>query len=145
MRHVINIIQPELRDPETVWNSLNYHTKPIYVVESDLPSLTVPDQTMSMREMIERHTRGMSVMGQNDPYYGDGTEYGVNPRTLDLVDRQILKEELEDQVKQIRSKQLDIEQQANEIREKEKQELEALRKAAKDSKKDVPPLLDDDK
>lgn len=31
------------------------------VVNHDLPSLTVPDQTLSMRELIERHTRGLDV------------------------------------------------------------------------------------
>ena len=30
---------------------------------NDLPSLTVPDETMSLRELVQRHSRGLPIKG----------------------------------------------------------------------------------
>jgi hypothetical protein len=57
------------------------------------PSLTVPDQTMSMRTMIERYAKGLPIGDGKEEIWDDDIDQtmGINPRTLDLVDIQELK------------------------------------------------------
>jgi hypothetical protein len=57
------------------------------------PSLTVPDQTMSMRTMIERYAKGLPIGEGKEEIWDDDIDQtmGINPRTLDLVDIQELK------------------------------------------------------
>lgn len=38
------------------------------------PSLTVPDQVLSMRQIMERHTRGLPITGGMNPEYPDDQE-----------------------------------------------------------------------
>lgn len=51
-----------------------------------LPSLTVPDQTLSIPEILRRYSRGLSLGGMRTPIYEgeDDLFDGVDPRTLDL-------------------------------------------------------------
>lgn len=65
------------------------------------PSLTVPDQTLSMREILSRHARGLPYDSFNPVYHGDD-EYIPNPATLDLVDRQEMAEEISNRVAKIK-------------------------------------------
>lgn len=55
------------------------------------PSQTVPDQTMSIRTIMERHVRGISTPAVKSPIYSDGD--GINPKSLDLVDIQRIRME----------------------------------------------------
>jgi len=48
-----------------------------------LPSLTVPDQTMSIRTILERYSRGLPIGGRTDEYY-DEEDTMPDYRTLDL-------------------------------------------------------------
>ena len=77
-----------------VKNSINAHTfeKKYKIVNT--PSLTVPDQSMSIRTILERYSRGLPVGGRLDEYY-DEEDTMPDYRTLDLVDIQ----ELQQQVK----------------------------------------------
>lgn len=49
------------------------------------PSQTLPDQTLSMREILSRFTRGIPMDGKV-PIFQD--EYSPDPRTLDLTEIQ---------------------------------------------------------
>lgn len=56
------------------------------------PSLTVPDQSKSIRTILEMHTRGQTIDAiMKQPIY-DGTEdvMGINPKMLDFTDIEIL-------------------------------------------------------
>jgi len=56
-----------------------------------MPSMAIPDQTMSMRTIMNRYAQGLPVMATQNPIYDtDGTSEGVNMKTLDLVDLQEL-------------------------------------------------------
>jgi len=50
-----------------------------------MPSMTVPDQTMSIRTILERYSRGLPVGGRNDIYY-DEDDTMPDYRTLDLTE-----------------------------------------------------------
>lgn len=55
-----------------------------------LKSMTIPDQALSMREIMDNHTRGFEIPGNLDPIFEDPEmqSRGINPRTLDYVDLQ---------------------------------------------------------
>lgn len=74
---------------------------------NDLPSLTVPDQTMSIRTLLERYARGLPLDGlMNNPEYQEGEEYDdmPDPRTLDLSERQEFAEQVRQELAELKSK-----------------------------------------
>lgn len=51
------------------------------------PSLTVPDQTMSLREILSRHARGLPIAGNNAPaFYSDEEQLDI--KHFDLADQE---------------------------------------------------------
>ncbi len=86
-----------------VKNSLNANTfEKKYKVFSQ-PSCTVPDQTMSIRTILERYARGLPVGGRLDEYY-DEEDTLPDPRTLDLAERQELAEQYKQEINEIKSR-----------------------------------------
>lgn len=69
------------------------------------PSLTVPDQTMSLREILSRHSRGLPISGVkvNPEYHGD-TEDLVDFRTMDLAEKEDFIKAKADELKSIKDK-----------------------------------------
>lgn len=64
------------------------------------PSLTVPDQTMSIRTIMERYARGLPIDGQKTPQYDvDNLSTGRDPRKMDLVDIQVMTAEIKQTLK----------------------------------------------
>jgi len=61
---------------------------------NDMPSLTVPDQTMSIRTILDRYAQGLPIQGQQpNPFYDtDEISEGIDIRKMDLVDMQQLAE-----------------------------------------------------
>lgn len=51
------------------------------------PSLTIPDQTMTIPEILERYARGLPIGGSNENEYYDEDDTLPDPRTLDLEER----------------------------------------------------------
>jgi hypothetical protein len=98
---------------------------------NNLPSLTIPDQTMSIREILERFSKGLSIEQGKVPIYEGEEDYLPDLKTLDLVDRaelleQVRKEKQELENKIVRKRrnvsqdienQVDTENQTNEITE----------------------------
>lgn len=82
-------------------NSLNSDLFPTDGETNELPSLTVPDQSMSVRELLERHTRGLGNTGVKVPMYDDEDEL-PDVRTLDLAELEELREQNREQMKLIR-------------------------------------------
>lgn len=82
------------------------HPPPIGGEVNDEPSMTVPDQTMSMRELLTRFANGLPIDGDNSEAFYDDDEnsLGINLRTLDLVDQQNLREYAENLIEAERQK-----------------------------------------
>lgn len=74
-----------------VKNSLNATAFPCAKRKFTLPSLTVPDQTMSIREIMDRFARGLPVDGEKVPMYDEDNDL-PNPLELDLAEREELAE-----------------------------------------------------
>lgn len=51
-------------------------------------SMTVPDEALTMREILDKHTRGQHIDGSMTSIYEDegSPTNGINPKTLDLQD-----------------------------------------------------------
>lgn len=84
----------------------NYLAHPRSGLFFTLPSLTVPDMTMSIREILERHSRGLPLDGVRIPVYQDDEDYSdmPDPRYLDLAERQELKEDYEAELRRLSRK-----------------------------------------
>lgn len=64
----------------------NYdHTR--YGEINDEPSMTIPGDTMSLRDMLDRFARGMALPPRPEPYYNEQQQL-PNLNSMDLVDRQ---------------------------------------------------------
>jgi hypothetical protein len=69
------------------------------------PSLTIPDQTMSIRTILERHSRGLPIDGMKVPIW-EGEENDLPDwRTLDLSERQELAEHYKQEIESIKNRQ----------------------------------------
>lgn len=71
------------------------------------PSLTVPDQSMSIKTILERYARGLPVGGRLDEYY-DEEDTLPNPLTLDLAERQELAELYTQEINEIKSRKKNV-------------------------------------
>lgn len=85
-------------------HSLNYNTFPKKYERNYMPSLTIPDQTMSIRTILERHSRGLPIDGVKVPIW-DGEENDLPDwRRLDLAERQELAHLYTNEIKDIKQK-----------------------------------------
>lgn len=83
------------------------------------PSLTVPDQTMSLKEILARSTNNMPLEGEREPLYYD--EVSVpDIRRLDYVERQELIDELEQKYQDMQKDLENLRERQNEENEKRK-------------------------
>lgn len=65
------------------------------------PSATIPDQTMSIQEILKRHAHGLPLGGTLEGLYDEeGTSQGIDIRTLDLVEIQEMKLKTADFIKE---------------------------------------------
>jgi len=68
------------------------------------PSLTIPDQTMSIRTILDRHSRGLPIDAVKVPIW-DGEENDLPDwRRLDLAERQELAHLYTNELKEIKQK-----------------------------------------
>jgi hypothetical protein len=71
---------------------------------NNLPSMTIPDQTMSIRTIVDRYTRGLPITGFTPVYEGEDF-FMPDPRTLDLTERHEMAEQVKEEVASIKSRQ----------------------------------------
>jgi hypothetical protein len=69
---------------------LNYQNFDKNYETNNKPSQTVPDQTMSIRQLLRRYASGLPLGGSKEPIYEGEDGDGVDPRRLDLAERQEL-------------------------------------------------------
>ncbi len=69
---------------------------------NDLPSETIPDQAMSMKEILIRYSRGLPMEGARIPVY-NGEEDLPDPRTMELTDRMDYTEYAKNEIKKLRN------------------------------------------
>lgn len=69
-----------------------------------MPSLTIPDQIMSIRTILERHARGLPIEGVKVPIWDEQNDL-PDWRTLDLAERQELAEHYKQEIQSIKNRQ----------------------------------------
>ena len=85
--------------------SMNAQTFEKNYERNSKPGLTIPDQTMNIRTILERHSRGLPIDGVKIPIW-DGEDNDLPDwRTLDLSERQILKEQYMEELQSIKNRQ----------------------------------------
>lgn len=65
-------------------------------------SLTIPDQALSIKEILNRYARGLDVEGFKPIYDDDditAEDYMPDPRTMDLAERQEYQEQYQNELK----------------------------------------------
>ncbi|QGF19321.1 hypothetical protein [Antarctic microvirus CAA_003_V_4] len=70
------------------------------------PSLTIPDQTMSINEIVRRFASGLPLGGNRVPEYDgeDDVLDGINPKTLDMSELHEIRQEFANELKALASK-----------------------------------------
>lgn len=68
------------------------------------PDMTIPDQTMSIRTILSRYAHGFKPESIGEPVYHGEDEYIPDPRTLDLVDRQEMHQNISNRVAELMQK-----------------------------------------
>lgn len=84
-----------------VRNAMNYTHSEIKNERFTKPSMTVPDMTLTVREIFNRFARG-AVLPVKDIYY-DETEDMPDIRTLDLAEQEVYQKIAEEEILRIRS------------------------------------------
>lgn len=72
------------------WDTSNAKYRPKSYQTFTEPSLAVPDQSLTIKEILNRYTKGLPVEGYKNPTYNEESE-GIRAKGLDLVDQQELK------------------------------------------------------
>ncbi|WNK13164.1 MAG: hypothetical protein [Microvirus sp.] len=72
------------------------------------PSMTLPNQSMSMREIMSKFASGMPINASQREEIYDGEDFYPDPKTLDLAELQQIKEQYRDEIKEIESRQKKI-------------------------------------
>lgn len=80
----------------------HYNSKPTHGEENTLPSMTIPDQTMSIQTILHRYASGLPVGGEKIPVY-NGEEFTPDIEHMDLADRQQYLEQVKYNIKQKQS------------------------------------------
>jgi hypothetical protein len=71
--------------------------------ENNEPSMTVPDETMSMREILVRYAKGLPIDGGRNVYYDENDDL-PDIKTLDLAERQQLAEQYKQEIESIKTR-----------------------------------------
>lgn len=116
---------------KTQWNA---HEFPKTMERGGGISLTVPDQTMSIKEIVRRFASGLPVTGVRVPMFNEEEDL-PDWEGLDLAERQILLEENADYIEKLEKDQAllqsQIRKQKEDEKEKAKSKLDAERRKAK--------------
>lgn len=89
---------------------------------NDLPSQTIPNQTMGLRELLTRFGRGLPITGEKFPmFHGEDTPPDLTK--MDLADVETLRDNVAADIKakqeQLQSEQQRIDKELNDRRQKE--------------------------
>lgn len=71
---------------------------------NDQPSMTIPDQTMSIREILDRFARGLPLGGQRVPVYNGEDDDLPDLQHMDLADREEYMESAADELRELKTK-----------------------------------------
>lgn len=80
-----------------------YTRIPATTENNSSPSQTIPNEAMSIREILVRYARGLPINGSRVPIYDEENDL-PDPRKMDLADWEALREQYKDELDQIRER-----------------------------------------
>ena len=89
------------------------------------PSLTVPDQSMTLKELLIRYAKGLPLADIKTPIWEGEEGFDVDPKKLDLAEVEELAEKAREELKQINSRVKDAIEKKKAKRKSEITELES--------------------
>lgn len=92
------------------------------------PSKTVPDQSLSVQEILRRYARGLPLSDVKTPIYEGDENTFPDLSKMDLADRE---QYLDEQVIRLQNLKEDLKARSKAIREKEAQDLKNQKEAEK--------------
>lgn len=108
-------------------NMLNAHESIKLGEVNTMPSLTKPDQSMTIREILDRYANGQPLTGQRVPMFDEGNDL-PDPRTLDYAELDELASNFRSELKTIREKAEEIRAKNEALLREQRAEEEAMRK-----------------
>jgi hypothetical protein len=69
-----------------------------------MPDMAIPDHNLTLRELVERYSRGLPIDGMRTPIYDGEDEFIPDPRTLDLAEREQYAVYATEEIKKIRGR-----------------------------------------
>lgn len=126
--------------PTKVFNNLNIKEKvwKKQTFEKD-SSLTQPDRSLSLKELLNRHHQGLDLTGGKEPMFDDeGTSKGININTLDLVELQQMREHVQRKIYNLeasRKTEVKIAKEQKTKKEREQAILDAAKLVKEQSEK----------
>lgn len=88
----------------TIINQLNAANRKRVVEVNNTPSKTIPEQSLSVKQIIDRFTKGLPITAKNyEAQYHGGIEMPVLDK-LDLAEQQQLREYARDKVKEFQNR-----------------------------------------
>lgn len=69
--------------------------------ENNQESKTVPDQSMTLRELLVRYAKGLPLEGAKIPIWEGEEGFDIDPEKLDLAEREELAEKAREELKAI--------------------------------------------
>lgn len=100
-------------------NSMNSHEFKKNYEKNYKPSLTIPDQTMSIREIVDRYAKGLPIDGSRNPIWDEENDL-PDWRTLDLAERQELAESYQHEINTIKQQHYNKVNKIDEIKDNER-------------------------
>jgi len=79
-------------------------SNPVREPVNSLPSLTVPGMTLSLRDLVQRYTRGESVPTFTPQFHGDDELMPQHLERMDVQDKLMLSKELSNAIQTERSR-----------------------------------------
>jgi len=67
-------------------------------------SKTIPDQSMTLRELLIRYAKGLPLEGQKTPIWEGEEGFDIDPQKLDLAEIEELREKAETELKDINNR-----------------------------------------
>jgi hypothetical protein len=91
------------------------------------PSQTIPDQSMTVRELLTRFASGMPLTNGKEQIYEGEDGDGIDPRRLDLAERQELEIQARQELAEIeeRLKSKKVEKSKSKLTEQQIQDIES--------------------
>ena len=95
---------------------------------NNLPSLTVPNQSYTLEELLQRHIQGMPTLGKEPIYEGESDFDLSGLRNMDLVDIQEMKMDVQHTLNEVKKEEERRQAVIDAKNKAEKAEFEAYKK-----------------